>query len=121
MEISHAEANSVLPKGLFEPEIVALALFRLQIWIRKKIKRGKADEQLRQARRLKSGAVARFQLGADHWNDVGRRDSPGRFATETFVLVPANARRGEQIVNDLRLQFAKTGDVAILSRDRTLQ
>src|SRR5437016_3796742 len=120
VKIRRTEAKAVLKERLLEPEIVSLAFLWLQIGIREKIECRKTNEQLGQARRLKSGAVARLQLGTDLRNDVGRRDSPGGFATEAFVLVPTDTRRGKQIVDDLRLQFSKTGDVAILSRDRAL-
>src|SRR5260370_2387596 len=60
VKVSHAEANSILQDRLFEPEVVTLTFLWAQIWIRETIESRKADEQLGQARRLKSGAVPRL-------------------------------------------------------------
>src|SRR5689334_7270350 len=101
MKISGAKSKAIIPQWLFESNVVTLALFRFQVWVRKKIEGRKTDEELGQARRFKAGAVTCLELRAYLGNQVGRGDSPGCLAAEALVLIVANARSSKKIVHDL--------------------
>src|SRR5262249_27243783 len=121
MKIGSAEANVILPERLLESQIVSLAFLRLKIRVREKIERREANEQLGEAWRFESGAITRLQLRLRNRNDVGRRDAPRGLAAKAFVLTPTHARGREQMVHDLRLQFAEPRNVSVPGCDRAVE